>query len=156
MKIHRFHPSHLWTIVGAALLVALAAGCGGEEGGSRAGSEEGSKLQERAWNLALGADDGRTVRIYYQSNPAFRLEEVEIQESVENVTVTLRERVPSGPYTTEGVIECREISLRRPLNNREIIDGSRGVAPGTQERDQLPVSLPSRCTPPAAETKIVR
>lgn len=88
----------------------------------------------RPFDSATASDDGRTVTLLYWSGvePCAVLDRVELQESDEQVTITLFE----GHDPAAGDVACIEIAQQKgvvvqlpsPLAGRTIVDGATGKA----------------------------
>lgn len=133
-------------LVGAVLLTALSVSlfaCGSDTSGD--GDQpmtESAELKSRPWGRSEPIDQGRGLRVLYLTGPAFELERVRIAENGERVVVTLLERPPDGPSTALGVLACVDVALRRPLAERQVIDGA---ATKRSRSRHLPPGAPSDC-----------
>jgi len=139
-------------LVALALGLLATSGCGDDDESSarpdRPGAGRSDRLEPRPWQRAVPAPDGRTLRIYYLTGPAFALERVRVDQSPQAVTVTLLERPPGpGPQSAVGEIRCQQVKLARPLADRQIMDGAIGHRPQSSD-DTLPRRPNTICRPP--------
>lgn len=126
----------------AALSVSLFA-CGSDTSGE--GDQpvaEPAELEYRPWGRIEPIDEGRGLRVLYLTGPAFELKRVRIAESGERIVVTLLERPPDGPSAALGVLACVDVALRRPLAERQVVDGA---ATERSSSRRLPPGAPSDC-----------
>jgi hypothetical protein len=128
------------------LLIAVSLSlpaCAGETSGDRGGRKtEPAQLEPRPWGRIEPIDQGLGLRVFYLTGPAFELERVMITEKEQRVVLTLLERPPDGPTTALGVLACADVTLRRPLAGRQVIDGAATKGPNSR---RLPPGAPSDC-----------
>ena len=104
----------------------MASGCDGGEGGGGGGDDEGGV--KVPWLVARAAPDARQLRIGYTSDPCTRAREARVEESDEEVHVTLIDTRRDPRRACIQIVKpgCVVVSLDEPLGRRRITGGERG------------------------------
>jgi hypothetical protein len=146
-------PRAAYAVTLACLLLAIAAGCGGNDKAARqkgglAGSQPRDLIPQQ-WTLAKG--QGRRVRLLFSGAPEVTPKYVKIDSVGDTLELTLYVHAPPGPRSLVLSTRCVEFVLAENMGGRNLVDGARDL-PGALRSvgpsfPSIPESLPCRSVP---------
>jgi len=129
-----------------ALAAATMAACGGDANDDDGDGNAGRVAQR--WSRSAVSEGGRSVKLFFATNPATRIIGAEVRSGSDAVRIALVAEPPGSPSTAALAARCVEVPLAEPPGDRRIIDdaqrfvraiSSQGAPVATPEAECVPV-----------------